>query len=121
MTDTLRDGPSNDGLMQRISVVVWPDLDSWEYVDRGPNAAAEEQAACAFRKLVELDAENPARFRFAPDAQELFVEWLTDLEAKIRGDDLHPALCSHLSKYRKLMPVLALRLNLPTAPVLKVL
>ena len=34
MADTLRDGPSNDGLIQRISVFVWPDLESWEYVDR---------------------------------------------------------------------------------------
>jgi putative DNA primase/helicase len=81
-------------------------------VDRAPNAAAEELTARVFRKLVELDAENPARFRFGPDAQQLFVEWLTDLEVKIRGDEHHPALISHLSKYRKLMPVLALLFEL---------
>lgn len=55
MADTLRDGPSNDGLIQRISVSVWPDLDSWEYVDRAPNAAAEELTARVFRKLSALD------------------------------------------------------------------
>jgi hypothetical protein len=38
-----------------------------------------------YRKLVELHAENPVHFRFAPDAQELFIEWLAELEAKIRG------------------------------------
>src|SRR5262249_49077553 len=68
-----------------------------------------------FRKLVEMDAENPARFRFAPDAQELFIEWLAKLEAKIRGDELHPALISHLSKYRSLMPSLALLFHLAEA------
>jgi len=112
MADTLRDGPSNDGLIQRISVFVWPDLDSWEYVDRAPNAAAEKLTGRVFRKLATLDAESPACFRFAPDAQRLFIEWLTDLELKIRGDELHAALTSHLSKYRKLMPVLALLFEL---------
>jgi putative DNA primase/helicase len=112
LIDAIQDGPSNDGLMQRFQMLVWPDLDTWEYVDRAPNAAAEEQAARIFRKLVELDAENPALFRFAPDAQELFIAWLAELEAKIRGDELHPALAAHLSKYRKLMPVLALLFEL---------
>src|SRR4029077_3271634 len=68
LADALRDGPSNDGLMQRFQLLVWPDLDSWEYVDRAPDAAAEEQAAHVFRKLVELDPESPTRFRFAPEA-----------------------------------------------------
>src|SRR5262249_23173392 len=44
--------------------------------------------------------------------QELFIEWLAELEAKVRGDELHPALVSHLSKYRKLMPALALLFEL---------
>jgi len=112
MADALCDGPTNDGLIQRISVCVWPDLDSWEYVDRAPNPVAEELTARVFRKLAEMGAENPARLRFATDAQELFVEWLTDLEAKIRRDEHHPAIIAHLSKYRKLMPVLALLFEL---------
>jgi putative DNA primase/helicase len=113
MVDALEDGPSNDGLIQRFQLLVWPDTaPDWNYVDRAPDAASEQQAARVFRKLVELDAENPARFRFASDAQELFIEWLAELEAKIRGDELHPALVSHLSKYRKLMPALAVLFHL---------
>jgi putative DNA primase/helicase len=46
--------------------------------------------------------------RFAPLAQELFADWLSVFEHKIRGEELHPALVSHLSKYRKLMPALSL-------------
>jgi putative DNA primase/helicase len=107
--DALEDGPSNDGLIQRFQLLVWPDTaPDWNYVDRAPDAASEQQAARVFRKLVELDPEDPARFRFDSDAQELFIEWLAELEAKIRGDELHPALISHLSKYRSLMPSLAL-------------
>ena len=113
MVDALEDGPSNDGLIQRFQLLVWPDTaPDWNYVDRAPDAASEQQAARVFRKLVELDAENPARLRFATDAQELFIEWLAELEAKIRGDELHPALVSHLSKYRKLMPALAVLFDL---------
>src|SRR5262249_21155805 len=116
LVDALEDGPSNDGLIQRFQLLVWPDTaPDWTYVDRAPDAASEQEAARVFRKLVEMDAENPARFRFAPDAQELFIEWLAKLEAKIRGDELHPALISHLSKYRSLMPSLALLFHLAEA------
>jgi putative DNA primase/helicase len=116
LVDALEDGPSNDGLIQRFQLLVWPDTaPDWNYVDRAPDAASEQQAARVFRKLVELDAEDPARLRFATDAQELFIEWLAELEAKIRGDELHPALVSHLSKYRKLMPALAVLFHLAEA------
>ena len=52
------------------------------------------------------------RFCFNPEAQQLFVEWLSDLESKLRGGELHSAVVSHLSKYRKLMPALALLFEL---------
>ena len=88
------------------------------YVDRAPDAASEQQAARVFRKLVELDAENPARLPLRPDAQELFVEWLAGTRSKIRGDELHPALISHSRKYRSLMPSLALLFELADRAVL---
>jgi putative DNA primase/helicase len=113
LVDALKDGPSNDGLIQRFQLLVWPDTaPDWNYVDRAPDAGSELRAVRVFRKVVGTDAENPARFRFASDAQELFIEWLAELEAKIRGNELHPALISHLSKYRKLMPALALLFEL---------
>lgn len=113
LVDALADGPSNDGLIQRFQLLVWPDTPAeWNYIDRTPNAAFEETASRVFRRLVMLDSENPLRFRFDPEAQQLFVEWLADLESKVRGGELHPALVSHLSKYRKLMPALALLFEL---------
>jgi putative DNA primase/helicase len=116
LVDALKDGPSNDGLIQRFQLLVWPDTErGWMYVDRAPDTDCKEQAARVFRKLVGLDAKNPVRFRFALDAQELFIEWLAELEAKIRGNELHPALISHLSKYRSLLPSLAVLFHLADA------
>jgi putative DNA primase/helicase len=72
-----------------------------------------------FERLAQLqpatDAE-PVEWRFSPEAQRHFKEWLTDLENEIRGDELHPALVSHLSKYRKLIPALALVFALIDTP-----
>jgi len=113
LVDALSDGPSNDGLIQRFQLLVWPDTPAdWEYVDRKPDPASEELASEVYRKLVKLDSENPLRFRFEPEAQQLFVEWVADLESKLRGGEQHPALVSHLSKYRSLMPSLALLFEL---------
>jgi putative DNA primase/helicase len=113
LADALKDGPSNDGLIQRFQLLVWPDTEpDWEYIDRAPDPASEAMAARVFRKLVQWDTEGPMRYRFAADAQGLFVDWLARLEARVRGEELHPALVSHLSKYRSLMPSLALLFEL---------
>ena len=46
--------------------------------------------------------------RFDPEAGERFKVWLSDLMARLRSDDMHPALESHFSKYRSLIPSMAL-------------
>jgi putative DNA primase/helicase len=109
LADVLSGGPSDDGLIQRFSLLVWPDFGGqWRYVDRLPSTAAQQRAADVYTRLVQLDADDPLRLRFAPDAQALFIDWLTMLETKIRSADTAPVLRGHLAKYRKLMPVLAL-------------
>ena len=113
LADALADGPTNDGLIQRFQVLVWPDKKpEWKLVDRVPNLEAEALAKDVFRKLVSIGAQGPATYRFSPEAQELFYEWLRELEAKVRDGELHPALESHLAKYRSLMPSLALLFHL---------
>lgn len=108
LVDALRDGPNNDGLVQRQQVLVWPDFDSkWRYVDRAPDAASVDRVRTVFERLVAITPDNPVRLRFCADAQDLFVGWQSELEAKVRSDNLHPALTSHLAKYRSLMPSLA--------------
>lgn len=116
LVDALKNGPGNDGLMQRFQVLVWPDTSpEWRFIDRPPNQAAESQVEQIFRVLVGLDSSTATRYRFDVEAQALFIEWLTELEEKIRGGELHHALISHLSKYRSLMPSLALLFALADA------
>jgi putative DNA primase/helicase len=113
IVETLQDGPLNDGLLQRFQLLVYPDVPgSWRYIDRPPQREATVEAEQIYHRLAHLDAADPLRFRFAPDAQELFIAFLTELEGKLRSNGLHPALMSHLAKYRSLMPSLALLFEL---------
>jgi hypothetical protein len=54
--------------------------------------------------------------RFAPAGQTLFDAWRADLERRILGDSLHPALESHLTQCRSLVPSLALLCHLADSP-----
>jgi hypothetical protein len=108
---------------------VWPDDRSeWTLVDRQPDLAAREGAMSVFRRLSELPGpgkgEPVPALRFTAEAQELFFEWYVQLEKRLRSEALRetPAFESHLSKYRSLMPSLALLFHLietqdPSRPV----
>lgn len=113
LAQALHDGPGDDGLIQRFQVLVWPDVPTdWELVDREPDQGAIAQAANVFARLVEHPLEPRRVFHFATDAQELFFEWYSDLQQRVRNGALHPAMASHLSKYASLMPTLALLFEL---------
>jgi putative DNA primase/helicase len=121
----------DDGLIQRFGLLVWPDISpSWHDVDRCQNIDARREAHRVFEMLNGLDAEcvgaqkgefdSIPYLRFDTEGLELFREWREGWEAKLRSGDLHPALESHLAKYRKLVPGLALILHLAndmTGPV----
>jgi putative DNA primase/helicase len=109
LAEALADGPSNDGLIQRFQLLVWPDQrSSWNYIDRKPCATARGQAESVYRRLTGMSAENPKRLKFDDRAQELFVRWLAELETVLVSDSLSPVMQAHLAKYRSLMPALAL-------------
>jgi uncharacterized protein DUF3987 len=55
-----------------------------------------------------MSEEGIPAVRFTDEAQEVFDRWRAELEAKLHTEELHPALESHLAKYRSLMPSLAL-------------
>ena len=109
-----------DGLLQRLQVVVWPDrLTEWKKATNRPNAQAIERAFAVFQRLDCLDFEPDQEgeipyLRFDPEAQSLFDDWRHELENRIRGDELRntPAFEAHLSKYRSLIPSLALLFHL---------
>lgn len=113
-------GAGDDGLLQRFGLTVWPDVSrEFVYVDNWPDTPARHAAWSVFERLNDLqpasDGESQV-WKFSPEAQALFVEWLEPFETEIRGDELHPALVSHLSKYRKLIPALALIFALVDTP-----
>ena len=105
-------GSADDGLLQRFGLAVWPDTGGdYVHVDQWPNTPAKQAAGAVFERLASLQPASdtePTVWRFDDEAQALFVEWLIPFENEIRGDELHPAMVSHLSKYRKLIPALAL-------------
>jgi len=113
LVEALQDGPQNDGLFQRLQVLIYPDrTKGWQYVDQLPLTKAIAEAEQLYDRLVNLDVEQPRQYNFDALAQQLFIDWLTDLEHKLRSDELHPALVAHLSKSRSLMPSLALLFEL---------
>lgn len=110
----IRQGIDDDGLIQRFQLAVYPDPRAgWENVDRWPHKQAKNQAFELFNWLADLrieqreDGEIPCLL-FDAEAQALFNEWRTELEHRIRAEDIHPALESHLAKYRSLIPSIAL-------------
>jgi putative DNA primase/helicase len=119
MRGALLGGAGDDGMVQRFSLLVWPDQSrDWKNTDRYPASEPRAAAWGAFRRLDELTpkAIGAATDEFAPipylrfdeTAQGAFNEWRQELETRLRSDDLMPALESHLAKYRKLVPALAL-------------
>jgi putative DNA primase/helicase len=127
ISQAVKGGSADDGLIQRFGLLVWPDMNgAWKNVDRDPDSKAKNTAFLVFDELdrlnpLEIGAEQDTDYngqpegipylRFEPAALELFIEWRTALETKLRSD-LHPALESHFSKYRKLIPSLALIIHL---------
>ena len=112
-------GDGDDGMIQRFSLLVWPDHNkNWRYIDRAPDPNAKAWADYVFYQMCALDLNRVQAARsvdgslpylkFEPDACDLFIAWLGWLEQRLRSEILHPALESHLGKYRKLVPALAL-------------
>ena len=60
----------------------------------------------------ELTPEELQFLRFGAAARELFDGWRADLEHRLRAEEDHPVLLSHLAKYRSLLPSLALLFHL---------
>ncbi len=127
-------GNGDDGLMQRFQMLLWPDIsEDWVFIDQEPNRAYQQAVFRVFEGLDDIKPVDeigfdmaptgkqvPRVMRFSDSAQVIFNDWLTKFEKSLgvteSGD--HPAIESHRSKYRKLMPALSLILQLienPTA------
>jgi putative DNA primase/helicase len=113
-------GGADDGLLQRFGLTVWPDVvGDFVHVDQWPDTPARQTAWAVFERLAELQPASdtdPVIWRFTPEAQAIFVEWLVPFEIELRDETMHPAMVSHLAKYRKLIPALALVFALIDTP-----
>src|SRR3984893_1119154 len=102
----LKYGVSIDGL-----ITVWPDdIGSWKWTDRHPDAAARERYDAAFRGLHDFARrfETPAIFGFSSTAQDMFREWMTEIQTEARSGKLPSVLESHILKMPKTVAALAL-------------
>jgi hypothetical protein len=114
---------ANDGMLQRIQLLVHPDSVPWEYRDRAPNKEACDAVHIVFETLANFDpvawgadpvddSNKVPCFHFDVAAQEAFKAWSTELHCvRIPGEE-ETFLQQHLMKYNKLMPALALIFHL---------
>lgn len=113
-------GAADDGFLQRFQLMVWPDVSKhWTNVDRPPNKTAFETINRLIHNLTTDRTDNGSSVssvgtsvrrmeKFDTAALERFESWRAELERRIRAGQDHPAMESHLAKYRSLVPSLAL-------------
>ncbi|TAM93841.1 MAG: DUF3987 domain-containing protein [Rhodanobacteraceae bacterium] len=119
----VKGGFSDDGLIQRFQLAVYPDLPaSWRYVDRQPNVEAVNVAWATFQRLRNLNPDTIGAervdgidvpfLRFDDEAQTMLIGWQTELMQRLRSGTESPWMESHLNKYQSLAGRLALVLHL---------
>jgi putative DNA primase/helicase len=114
---------ANDGMLQRLQLLVYPNPRRWEWRDRAPDKAARDAAYSMFETLADFDPVSwgaaPADdfskfpwFRFDDEAQAVFIEWSEDLHRSRMPNEDEPIIRQHLAKFDKLFPALALVVHL---------
>jgi len=106
-------GIVDDGLIQRFQLAIWPDdIGSWQWIDRLPNHEAKVKYDGVFQTLHNLDLMGvdgePRQFRFTCEAQELFIQWMQQIQDIARNPDIHPVIESHMLKMPQTLAGLAL-------------
>jgi len=123
-------GERADGLLQRFQLIVWPDPEPFDYVDRYPSKEAREAANALFERADTFDpvamgqsdsfGNDPPFVRLSDPAQGLFVEWYSDFmrqrrSAEATGAESGP-IGAHFGKYPGLVGKLALTLHVADDP-----
>lgn len=113
----------NDGRIQRFQVLVYPNPVPWEWRDRYPVKGAREAVRDLFDRLAVFDplqdGAAPADdfvklpyYHFDDAAQEIFVEWCTELNMVHIAGEQNPMMQQHYGKFEKLFCSIALILHL---------
>jgi putative DNA primase/helicase len=100
-------------LIQRFQLAVYPDVSKqWRNVDRRADIEARAEVHELIEKIANSSGDEARDYQFSDAAQDIFDSWRFDLETRIRSGTEHPMLEAHLSKYRSLVPSLALLLEI---------
>lgn len=114
-------GAGDDGLLQRLQLLVWPDAGGeWVNIDRWPDSEAKNRVYAIFERLDQLcphiDKGDVPALQFDDAGQDAFNTWREKFERRIRAENMPPALEAHVTKYRSLLPSLALIFHLIDSP-----
>lgn len=123
-------GERADGLLQRFQLIVWPDPEGFEYVDRYPAGPARKAAVALFDRADSLDPDaigsradfgnDPPFVRLSEAAQGLFIEWysafMRERRAVESGGVESAPIAAHFGKYPGLLGKLALILHVADDP-----
>jgi hypothetical protein len=120
-------GRKADGLFERFLLVAPAEV-AFQYRDEPPDTRAALDVEKVFRRLIALNTEeglqigNPADregdtpfLRYDKDAQELFVNWIVDLQRRVKGFE-NPLLQGLIKKQSKTVNALALIFELVLNP-----
>ena len=104
-------GYGDDGLLQRIQLLVWPDEQPvWKRSCEEPNRDAKSEAFKIYEQVDQACHERQDDpVRFDDHAQAMYDEWRDQLEIRLRDESIaqSPAYEAHISKYRGLVPSIA--------------
>ena len=113
----------NDGRIQRFQVMVYPDAVAWEWRDRYPVRGAREAIRDLFDRLAVFDPVQDGaasaddfvklpHFCFDDAAQDIFIEWCTELHTVHIANEQNRLMQQHFGKFEKLFCSIALILHL---------
>lgn len=102
----------SDGFIERFGLLVWPDVSTtFRYVDKPNDPVLEQALNDLFARLMAARKHAKAGFvtwRFDDRAQKRYIRWVKAHQTMLRTEIQSQVLNSHLMKYGKLMPSLAL-------------
>lgn len=120
LVDGAVNGRSDDGLLQRFQLSVWPDAQGkWKWKDRSPCAEARRKYEEVFQALHSLEHQDEA-LPMCDEAYERFKQWHISIRQEVDGGDLAPAIGAHLLKTPEAVLSLALIFQLCLDPLSQV-
>jgi hypothetical protein len=112
----------DDGMLQRFGLLIYPDEpETWKDVSVPIDEKLDKAVHATFKRLAALDGsrvratrviDNVPVLQFDKGAQKRFDLWRAKFERRLRSSSLPEPLIGHFSKYRKLVPSLALIFHL---------